>query len=196
MVRNSKRTEASRRKLIAAARRLMGKRGFSGTTTPDIARAAGVSRGALYHHFDDKNALFLAVVEAEFRRVREAIEAGEAPDDGVLDILIEGGTRFMKAMADPVTTQILLVDAPAVLGPDVVRDIDERTTTAALREGIETAQREGVLPASIPTSALTSLMTGAYDRAVLDAAAAPERKASIDQALRAIWHGLAKHGDG
>ena len=71
---NRERTEATKRALIDAARVLFVERGYAETATPDIVQMAGVTRGALYHHFEDKRALFRAVVEQEAGAVAAAIE--------------------------------------------------------------------------------------------------------------------------
>src|SRR5262245_23729049 len=78
---NQERTETTRGALIEAARKLFIEKGYAHTATPDVVAAAGVTRGALYHHFQDKQALFKAVVEQEAARVAAAIERG-SPQSG------------------------------------------------------------------------------------------------------------------
>lgn len=193
MATNEERRETTRRKLVEAGRALFGRQGYAATATPAIAEAAGLSRGALYHHFENKGALFRAVVETEYRAVAELIDrtATETPDP--LEALIEGGDAFIDAMADPASRQILCVDGPSVCGMAAMVALDNATTTASLREGIEAAQAAGRLPKSLPAAAITSMMSGAYDRAVLDEfGAADEARLAVRQAIRAVWHGLSR----
>jgi AcrR family transcriptional regulator len=190
---NAQRSDDSRRTLIAAARDLFGRQGYSATSTPAIARAAGVSRGALYHHFADKAALFYAVVQAEYKRVEGEIEKDADTTGDTLEILIEGGERFMTAMNDPASRKILLVDGPAVLGAEQLLGFDRETISGSLRAGIIAAQTQGRLPASIPPDALASMMSGAYDRAVLDGLSqTDEGRLAIMHAIRSVWFGLSK----
>ena len=111
------RSEATRAALIAAARRLFAERGYAGVGTEEIVRAAGVTRGALYHHFADKQDLFLAVfhqVQADLAAATTGSERGDA-----LDLLIGALQQFLDASADNADVQqVLLIDGPAVLGWD------------------------------------------------------------------------------
>ena len=113
---NKQRSETTRAELIAAARLLFVGRGYAETGTPDIVDAAGLTRGALYHHFDDKKALFLAVVEAEARAVAEEIERAAPDDMPAREALVKGGEAYLDALAAPGRTRLLLLDGPAVLG--------------------------------------------------------------------------------
>lgn len=190
---NEERTTASRSKLIEVGRQLFGEHGFAATSTPMIAEAAGVSRGALYHHFKDKAALFAAVVEAEYERLEAEIDRTTTNMSDPLEALIEGGEGFINAASDPVSRRILFVDGPAIVGGGMLLAVDNETTTSSLRMGIEAAQKAGRLPEDIPAAALTSMMSGAYDRAVLDGFSADEAgRLAIRHAIRLVWHGLSK----
>ena len=109
---NKERTATTRAALLAAARRHFIEKGYADTGTPEIVAAANVTRGALYHHFADKQALFRAVVEQEAELVEADIERA-APDDlPPRDALIAGGEAYLKAMALPGRTRLLLIDGP------------------------------------------------------------------------------------
>ena len=157
-----------------------------------IASKAGVSRGALYHHFKDKAALFEAVVEAEYRRLEEAIDRNTKDTSDPLEALVEGGDGYISAASDPITQRILFIDGPAVISSGTMLSIDNRTTTKSLQQGIEAAQAAKRLPASVPSSALASMLSGAYDRAVVDGFGASEaERLAIRHAIRSIWFGLS-----
>lgn len=163
---NRDRTEATRGDLIAAARRLFTEKSYAETGTPEIVAAAGVTRGALYHHFADKQALFRAVVEAEAAAVANAIEQAAPRTLSARDALLAGGEAYVAAMRLPGRTRLLLLDGPAVLGRAEMDDIDGRHGNRTLREGLAAAMRAGDLP-KLPLEALTSLLGAAFDRAAL-----------------------------
>ena len=121
---NKERTEATRLALIEAGRRLFVERGYAETATPDIVTEAGVTRGALYHHFEDKKALFRAVVEREAEMVAADIESRSAPAGSSRDALLWGAGAYFDAMAVPGRTRQLLLEAPAVLGDEGAGMID------------------------------------------------------------------------
>src|SRR5690606_41224538 len=97
---NRERSEESRTKLMNAARRLFVEKGYAETGTPEIVASAQLTRGALYHHFADKRALFRAVVEREAAIVAEEIDRRTAASPSAYAALIDGGRAFMEVMAD------------------------------------------------------------------------------------------------
>lgn len=163
---NEARSHAMRSALLEAGRALFVAKSYAETSTPEIVAAAGVTRGALYHHFEDKKALFQAVVEAEAEAVARSIGALSVDEPTAIGALIKGGEAFVTAMNEPGRTRLLLLDGPAVLGPTTMRTIDERHARKALREGIEEAITNGALPA-LPVGALTSQLSAAFDAAAL-----------------------------
>lgn len=187
---NKERSETTRADLIAAARRLFIDKGYAETGTPDIVTAAGLTRGALYHHFADKKALFWAVAEAEASAVAEEIDRA-APDDlPTRDALIKGGEAYLDAMAVPGRTRLLLLDGPAVLGRTGMDEIDSRHAARSLRAGILFAVRAGDLPHSLPVDAAAQLLSSAYDRAALAAESGGDA-GEYRRALAALIDGLA-----
>jgi len=185
---NSERSEKTREKLLKAARRLFVEKSYAETSTPEIAEKAGVTRGALYHHFADKQALFQAVVEREAFLLAEEIER-KAMSPSPVAALLEGGSAFLEAMAVAGRTRLLLLDGPAVLGRSVMDEIEGRHGNRTLREGLAAAIRAGALPA-LPLSALTGLLAAAFDRATLAIEAGGNEKA-YRQTLAGIIEGLA-----
>lgn len=164
---NPQRSAEMRSRLIAAARALFVSEGFTGTSTPAIVAAAGVTRGALYHHFPDKQAIFRGVVEAEAAAVAEAIEAADAPAMTALQRLLAGAEAYVRAMQVEGRTRLLLIDGPAVLGQDAMREIERRQGDASLRIGLEEAMAEGALR-RMPVEPLASLLSAMFERAALD----------------------------
>src|SRR5690242_14501434 len=135
------RSEATRRRLVSAARTLFGARGYADVGTEEIVRAAGVTRGALYHQFRDKADLFAAVAEEVEAEVTERVAAGASEAAaGPLGELRRGVRLFLDACAEPEVERIILLDAPAVLGWAAWRDLAARyglgLVQIALREAI------------------------------------------------------------
>jgi len=187
------RSEATRRQLITAARRLFGARGYAAVGTEEIVRAAGVTRGALYHQFRDKADLFAAVaeeVEAEIAEQIAAGAAGAAADP--VGALRAGARLFLHACAEPEVERIILLDAPAVLGWEAWRDLAGRYGLGLVQLALQSAMDAGAI-APQPVIPLAHALVGALDECALyvaragDPAAAREECAIIiDRILRCI----------
>lgn len=163
---NRDRTETTRAQLISAARRLFADRSYAETSTPEIVAAAGVTRGALYHHFADKQALFRAVAEEEAAEVAAEIEHAAPKEMDARAALIAGSRAYLEAMQAPGRTRLLLLDGPAVLGRSGMDEIDARHGNRTLREGLAIAMRAGAMR-KLPLEALTGQLAAAFDRAAL-----------------------------
>ncbi len=163
---NRDRTEATRRDLIAAARKLFTEKSYAETSTPEIVAAAGVTRGALYHHFADKQALFQAVVEQEAAEVAAEIESASPASLPPREALLAGSEAYLQAMRTPGRTRLLLLDGPAVLGRAGMDEIDARRGNRTLREGLVATMDSGAMKA-LPADALTGLLAAMFDRAAL-----------------------------
>lgn len=179
------RAEATRAALIAAARTLFVDKGYFNTGTEEIVTAAGVgTRGALYHHFADKRALFRAV----FERVEEdllAAAAADVPPISALDQLRKGLMGFLDASRTPEVQRILLIDGPAVLGWQEWRALEESYGLGALRALLDLAVSEGSLPAQ-PIEALAHMLLAAIDEAALYIANASDSAAARINAVAAL----------
>lgn len=179
------RTESTMRALTAAARALFGERGFSDVSSADIATAAGVSKGGLYHQFPSKAAIFEAVVrEIEVGVGQEVSEVAAAEGDPERRIR-RALEVFLDAYADPAVQRIVLVDGPAVLGWSQWRSICVEQGSAALLGCLEVAHADGLL-AHPPTTPLAHLILGALDEAVLYLASAPDREAARRDIIEAM----------
>ncbi len=167
---NADRRAETRAALIAAARALFVEKGYADTGTPDIVANAKVTRGALYHHFADKVDLFRAVVEAEAADVAGTINAaGTSPG---LDGLLAGSAAYFNAMQDPGRARLMLIEGPAVLGPDTMTSIADAHDARTLREGLRAV---GVKRDDL--DAVVAMLSAAFDRAAFDIShgAEPER---------------------
>ncbi|MCR9070978.1 MAG: TetR/AcrR family transcriptional regulator [Alphaproteobacteria bacterium] len=161
---NEARTAATRAALLTAARTLFVDQGYGETGTPEIVAAAGVTRGALYHHFADKADLFRAVVTAEGAAVAEAIGRAAGADGPPRRALIEGAGAYFAAMTEPGRARLLLLEGPAILGPETMAALDREQGGGTLRRGLAAA-----LPRIDPSEldALADCLSAAFDRAAL-----------------------------
>lgn len=166
---NRERSDTTRAAILDAARGLFVTRGYADTSTPDIVAAAGLTRGALYHHFEDKKALFRAVAEREAIAVATSIEQATSGDLSARQALKVGARAYFDAMREPGRIRLLLLDGPAVLGKREMMAIDVANAQRTLEEGIA----EAMAPATVSAerlSAMASLLSAAFDRAALDIA--------------------------
>lgn len=184
---NKERTEATRLALIEAARRLFVEKGYAETATPDIVAEAGVTRGALYHHFEDKKALFRAVLEREAEAVAARIEAVSLPAGSPREALLLGASAYFDAMAAPGRTRLLLLEAPAVLGFEGAGAIDRDNAEATLMEGLSALLGPDAEAARL--AALTGLLSAAFDRAAIAIEAGADRRA-YEAAIADLLDGL------
>ena len=163
----AQRREATRTALIAAARELFAARGYAGVGTEEIVQRAGVTRGALYHHFSGKDDLFSAVYERVEQELTERIvtEVPLAGDDPVA--VLRGGTSvFLDACLEPEVQRICLLDAPAVLGYEEWRAIGARHGLGLITAAVQAAVDVGAIPAH-PVRPLAHILLGALDEAAL-----------------------------
>ena len=164
---NKSRTEATRSALICAARALFAEKGYAETSTPEIAETAGVTRGALYHHFQDKLAVFRAVITEEYMAVADEIAASaEAAPGSAIAALQHGSRGYLRAMDDPGRVRIMLLDGPAVLGQIELNKIDHETSAGTLRLGLTEAMQSKEIK-KLPIEALTTQLSALFDRAAL-----------------------------
>jgi AcrR family transcriptional regulator len=190
----AERTEATREALIAAARRLFTERGYENVGTEEVVRAAGVTRGALYHHFGDKASLLRAVyerVEAEStERVARVVLGSELHSP--LDAMKAGIEAFLEECAKPQLRQIALHDAPAVLGWERWREIGAANGLGLIEASLGAAIEAGEIR-PLPVKPTAHLLMGALDEAamVLARDERPEARAEVTEVLVALLEGFA-----
>jgi AcrR family transcriptional regulator len=143
MNKNVERGRATRAHVVEVATRLFAEHGYDGTSIEAVQASAGVSRGSLYHHFPGKEALFWAVLEEVGARIARQGEdiARDAPDP--VAMLRAGALAWIQLAGDPVVRQIMLIDAPAVLGWQRWRELDEQGPLGAIRDALGYAAATG-----------------------------------------------------
>jgi AcrR family transcriptional regulator len=188
----AERSTATRGALVAAARRLFAERGYAAVGTPEVAAAAGVTRGALYHQFSDKADLFLAVyeqVEQEVtERIGELVVAAGARDP--LEALTAGAEAFLEACAEPEINRIALLDAPSVLGWEQWRAVGLKYGLG-LTEAILRAAMDAGRIAEQPLRPLAHVLLGALDEAALYVARAEDPVVAREE-MRTVLTGILR----
>lgn len=184
------RAQATRNALIVAARELFVEKGYFSTGIEEVVVAAGVgTRGALYHHFADKRALFVAVFESVEEDLAVAAASRTAPGD-ILERLRTGLMGFLDASLTPAVQRILLIDGPAVLGWQQWRAIEEKYGYGLVRAALQIAVSEDSLPDQ-PVDMLAHILLAAINEAALCIANAPDTEAARIEAVAVIDQLLA-----
>jgi AcrR family transcriptional regulator len=188
------RRAATRAALVRAARPLFAERGYAAVGTEEIVRAAGVTRGALYHHFGGKEALFLAVFEQVEQELLEHIGQRVAVSGAADPIaaLRTGLDEMLALAAEPGLAQITLLDAPAVLGWEQWREVGWRYGMGLTEAVLQAAVEAGEIPAQ-PLRPLAHVLLGALDEAALYVARSEDQEAAraeMTAVLEALLEGL------
>lgn len=183
---NAERSATTRRRLIDAARPLFAAEGYSAAGTERILAAAGVPRGAMYHHFSDKADLFAAVCEAIGAEAARAVLAAAEGQAGAFEALLAGSVAWLDSVARDDVRRILLVDAPMVLGWERWHDLDRRHGEALLREGVRAAFEARELRFAAGAEPFATMLNGALNALALRSVSRSDRGAARDrrQAVR------------
>ncbi|MFG1961693.1 TetR/AcrR family transcriptional regulator [Nonomuraea sp. NPDC049028] len=158
--------EQTRRILVREGRLLFASRGYGAVGLSQIVAAAGVTKGALYHHFESKADLFRTVLEQVQGEVAETVAATAEVQDDPWEQLVAGCRAFLTACTNPDIQQIMLIDGPAVLGWSEWRALDEAASARHLAEALSGLIEAGVI-ARQPVAPLTHLLSGAMNEAAL-----------------------------
>lgn len=185
---NQARSEATRSALVEAARALFADKGYADTSTPEIVARAGVTRGALYHHFADKLELFRAVVEQEAMAVAERIADDTVDLDTPLAAMLAGARSYFDAMQAPGRTRLLMLEGPVVLGIEAMDEIDRRSGGFELRQVLAAAVATRNA-ADVPLDALTTALSAAFDKAAVAIAAGGSADDYLE-AMRILTSGI------
>jgi AcrR family transcriptional regulator len=176
------RTEATTTALLAAARDLFAEDGYAATSLDAVVAKAGVTKGALYHHFSGKRDLFAAVFASEQVKLSGAIVAAYAREQEDPWRAFEAGCRaFIEACQEPGVQRIFLLDAPAALGWETIRKL-ESGSLQMMEQGIEQGIEAGAIEKR-PVSPLAHLLFGAVCESAMVVARAPDQDAALDEAL-------------
>ncbi|WP_410578903.1 TetR/AcrR family transcriptional regulator [Amycolatopsis sp. lyj-108] len=181
----TERSRSTRAALITAARTLFADQGYAAVPADEIVRAAGVTRGALYHHFGDKQGLFRAVIEQIETEITEelrtVLRATEDPWSAALGAL----SRFLDLCLRPEVVRIALTDAVSVLGWQEWRELENRYGLGLITEILEAAAADGLL-IEAPIPELAQLTLSACAEAALMIAHAEDPEAAKEKALAAL----------
>jgi AcrR family transcriptional regulator len=180
--RDQPRTKAQQREqttagLVAEARPLFARDGFERVKVADVARRAGVTTGALYHHFGSKRGLFRSALEHVHEEVAERITDATA-DLEPWDQLVVGCAAFLEAATEPEAQRIMLIDGPAVLGWSTWRELDAATSMRLLEEVLADLIGAGLVTPQ-PVKPLVHLLSGAMNEAALWLAHSAEREPDL-----------------
>jgi AcrR family transcriptional regulator len=187
--RKADQADATKGALVAAARQLFTDRGYAATSTTEIADRAGVTRGALYHHFAAKDDLFGAVFEQLEAEVAEHVAREALTGADPLEQLRLGCRAFLDVCLDPAVQRIVLLEGPAVLGWETWQEIEERYGYGLVVAGVETAIAAGLVETQ-PVEPLAHVLFGALAQAGMvvaraddPGAARTEMEAAMDRLL-------------
>lgn len=190
----AERTEATRGALLTAARHLFTEKGYEAVSAEEVVRAAGVTRGALYHHFGGKAELLEAVymrLEAEStERVARIVLGSDL--ESPLDAMKAGVEAFLDECAEPELRQIALHDAPAVLGWERWREIGAANGLGLIEASLTAAIEAGEIR-ELPVKPLAHLLLGALDEAAMLVARSedPASRAQVTEVLLALLESFA-----
>ncbi|ADP83610.1 TetR/AcrR family transcriptional regulator [Pseudofrankia inefficax] len=181
------RSATTRAALVAAGRRLFAAEGFAAVATESIVTAAGVSRGALYHQFADKTALFAAVVEAVEADVaaRIADEVAAAGSTDPIEAMRLAADTWLRICVEPEVHRIVLLDGPSVLGWAEWRELCQRHVFGLVRDVLVWGMEIGRIRRQ-PVDPLAHVLMGASDEAALYIARAPDTETARTEMINAL----------
>ena len=176
--------------LITAAHRLFATKGFAATSIEDILAGAGITRGALYHHFETKTEVFRAVFEEQEKLLMAAVAAATAKKQDAWAAFRSGCEAFLEACLDPAVQRIILIDAPSVIGWEAMREIESRYALALLEGGLERAMAAGKI-STRQARPLAHFLLGALSESAMAIARAPDPASTMQASKRELTRLLA-----
>ena len=175
------RTEQTTGALVSAARDLFAADGYAATSLDAVVERAGMTKGALYHHFAGKRELFAAVFAAEQRKLTEVVSAAYATEDDPWLAFQAGCQAFVEACQEPGVQRIFLLDAQAALGWETVRRIESGSLEMMVL-GIERAREAGQIDCANPRQ-LAHLLFGAICESAMVVAREPDQERALREAV-------------
>jgi AcrR family transcriptional regulator len=175
------RSEATRGALVGAARELFALDGYAATSLDAVVARAGVTKGALYHHYAGKRELFAAVVAGEQERLAAEVVAAYEGKRDPWEAFEAGCRAFLDTTLDPGTQRIVLHDAPAALGWETIRELESDLLTM-MQVGIQRAIDAKRIP-SRPPGPLATFLFGALCETAMAVARSSDQEAAQKQSL-------------
>ena len=172
-------------RLISVARDLFSERPYVLVSTEEIVKAAGVTRGALYHHFGSKDDLFMAVFEEIQKEIGDRVVAAASAGQGAWGDFLAGCRAFLESCLDPKIQRIVFIEAPSVMGWERWRSVDAANSLRALKEGLAELEAAGILSPQ-PLEALAHILSGAMNEAALWIAQAEAPEEALEEALTSL----------
>jgi AcrR family transcriptional regulator len=188
---NAELTEATRASLLARAREAFAAHGYADAPLDELVRAAGLTKGALYHHFGSKQGLFEAVLRDLDAQVARVVEAAMPGGGATLGDLEAGCHAWLEAMLDPGARRILLLDAPSVLGHRATREFDAATSIALLAALIDDLRGSGAIDATVDALPTAHLVAGALYETALWMGEQPAPRRALARAMVGVARMLA-----
>jgi AcrR family transcriptional regulator len=167
MGRLADRSSASIEALLQVARESFGRQGYQGTSLDSVATEAHMTKGAVYHHFGSKRALFEAVFRVEHRRMIDLVIAKSRAAEDPIDALARGVRTYLRGLLDPIVRRILLEDGPSVLGWERWRRCEEPGFQQLIERSLTVAAGRGMLRAGVRPAESALLLLGAMTEGAL-----------------------------
>lgn len=174
----------TRAKLIAAARQAFGTVGYTEASMDDFTAAAGLTRGALYHHFGDKKGLLEAVIAEMDAEMSERLNAVSARADNIWQGFVDECTAYIEMALEPEIQRIVLRDGPAILG-DPSQWPNQNECIRAMTESLQRLVDQNMI-ASVDPEAMAWLISGATQQAAQWIANSPEPEVASKKAVAAF----------
>lgn len=190
--RQRERSDATVEDLLAAARALFAAEGYAATSLDAVCERAGVTKGALYHHFAGKQQLFRAVYAREQQRLADIISAAYLRADDPWEAVFQGSRAYLEASLDPEVQRIALFDAPGAVGWEAMRELGVNCRDLTMR-GVSRAIRRGAIPPR-PAGPLTSILYGGLSESAMAIVRAEDPQEALREALadlRVLFDALA-----
>lgn len=184
---NDQRIENGRRtvsKLLLVAKQMFGTNGYAETSTSDIVKKAGIARGGLYHHFSSKKEIFRAVCRLTILEIADETKFDKTATDGKKHLL-DVTRSFLNACLDPQRLQIVMIDAPSVLGMDEFRKLDKEFLTGQLFDYLTYLLESGRIR-PINTEIMAHLLAGAANEGVFLIAQSENK----DETLKHVYESM------
>lgn len=176
--------EATRRVLLATARELFGAKGYADTSLDEIVHASGVTKGALYHHFSGKEALFRAVFESVKQDLSRFVAEALMPPEP-WESLLAGCRTFIEVHTDPAVQRIVLLDARSVLSWETWHEVDSKWGTVILRAALRRLTNHGMIRPE-PLNVLAAILSGALTEACMLVPNADDPSAARAEAIAVV----------